>query len=83
MTYGYTIADAADRKVFLDASRFVQDQLHYSPIGERREDVDGSLYQNFVKDGQTLFLESNVETDYVAIMSDTDLPIKSLRRWKQ
>lgn len=83
MTYGYTVSDSANRSVFLDTFQFIIDKLHFAPIGEQREDIDRSLYQNFTKDGQTLFLESNVETDYVGILSDTELPITALHKWKQ
>ena len=82
MTFGYTIADAADRNVFFDASAFIRDKLQFKPVGEHVEDVDGSLYQDFINGNDTISLESNVEIDYVAIRSTKKLPIKALREWQ-
>ena len=81
MTYGYTMAYSADRNVFLDTANYIVDSLRFSPIGERIEDVDGSVYQNFAKEGDTIFLESNVETDYVGILSNKELQIDAKRKW--
>ena len=83
MTFGYTIADSADRNTFFDAFAFIRDKLQFKPVGEHFEDVDGSLFQNFVNDGDTISLESNVEIDYVAIRSNKKLPIKAMREWQQ
>lgn len=83
MTFGYTIADAADRNAFFDASAFIRDKLQFKPVGEPFEDVDGSLYQDFANDNVKISLESNVDIDYVAIKSNKELPIKAIRKWQQ
>lgn len=83
MTYGYTMANTADRSVFNDAFRFIQENLHFIPVGNRVEDIDGSVYQNFSREGDTIFLESNVETDYVGILSNKELPIDAIHKWIQ
>ena len=83
MTYGYTIADSADRKVFQEAFRFVTDTLRFVPDGKCTEDVDGSIYQHFTKGDVSIILESDVETNYVAIRSDKEFPIKVLHKWTQ
>ena len=81
MIYGYTIADAADRGVFEEASEFIVEKLHYLPTDDTVEDVDGSLFRSFEKDGNMLRLESERQIDYVAIKSDVELPIQCLRKW--
>lgn len=83
MTYGYTMANTADRSVFDDAFRLIRDKLHFMPVGDRVEDVDGSVYQNFANEGDTIFLESNTETDYVGILSNKELQIDALHTWIQ
>ena len=81
MTYGYTIADAADRKVFDEASSFLVDQLHFSPRSETLINVDGSRKKEFGKDDTRVRLESDCDIDYVAILSERPLPISCLNKW--
>lgn len=81
MTYGYTIADAADRNVFEEAVSFIVEKLHFKPKGDTIEDVDGSLKRTFTMDDNNLTLESNNQVDYVAILSDVSLPITCLNKW--
>ncbi len=83
MIYGYTVADAADHDVFQEAAEFIELTLHYSPIGSRIEDVDGSLFQHFSSSGATILLESNEEVGYVGIRSSAPLPITCLRKWTE
>ncbi len=81
MTYGYTIADTADRAVFNKAVHFITEELHYSTADRLLEDVDGTLVQAFSKNGSLIQLESNVQINYVAILSDTPLQIQCLHEW--
>ena len=83
MKYGYTIADAASRKVFEDAVPFIIEKLHYEPNGDVLEDVDGSLIQKFTGNDGSLILESITDVDCVAIISDIELPITCLHKWTQ
>lgn len=59
MKYGYTIADAADRKVFDEAVPFIIETLHFKPIHDYPEDVDGSIKKVFTRDDGSLILESD------------------------
>lgn len=81
MTYGYTIADTADRNVFEEAVSFIVEKLHFKPKGDTVEDVDGSLRRDFARDDGSLTLESDCQVDYVAIFSDVALPITCLNKW--
>ncbi len=81
MKYGYTIADAADEKAFKDAVPFIVEKLHFKPSSDVLEDVDGGLRQEFTRDDGNLVLESDTQVDYVAIVSDVELPITCLHKW--
>ena len=58
MKYGYTIADAADRKVFEEAIPFIIEKLHFKPSHDYPEDVDGSIKKEFTRDDGNLILAS-------------------------
>ena len=81
MTYGYTIADMADRNVFDEAVSFITDKLHFKANSDTVEDVDGSLKKEFISADGTLTLESDNQIDYVAIRSSVPLPIDCLQKW--
>jgi len=81
MKYGYTIADAADRKVFEEAIPFIIEKLHFKPSHDYPEDVDGSIKKEFTRDDGNLILESDAQVNCVDIVSDVELPITSLHKW--
>ncbi len=81
MKYGYTIANAADQKVFEDAVPFIIEKLHFKPSRDFPEDVDGSLKKEFVREEGRLILENDVQADSVDIVSDVELPITCLHKW--
>ena len=81
MKYRYTIADAANREAFEEAVPFIIKKLHFKPDGEALTDVDGSLRQKFTGENGYLILESDVQVDYVGIVSDSKLPINCLHKW--
>ena len=83
MTFGYVIADAADQNTFREAVGFIENALHFQPIGKAVEDVDGSMWQKFSDGTKKLRLICDCQIDYVAIESDTDLPIKCLHNWSE
>lgn len=83
MKYGYTVADGASQEVFKEVVPFITEQLHYKPSGGVLEDVDGSLMQEFTKDGNGLTLISDGQVDYVAIISEVELPIECLVKWTE
>lgn len=79
--YGYTIADAADAEFFAEAAFFVENTLGYIKNEDAVEDVDGSLIQTFSKDGFVLKLVSDCQVNYVAILSEKELPLKCLYKF--
>ena len=81
MRFGYTIADAASRKVFEDAARFITEKLNFKASHDFPEDVDGSIKKEFAREDGNLILESDAQVDYVAIISDVELPIDCLHSW--
>ena len=81
MKYGYTIADAADRKVFDDAIPFIIKKLHFKPSCDYPEDVDGSIKKEFTRDDGNLVLENDAQVGCVDIISDVELPITCLHKW--
>ena len=82
MKYGYTIADAADRKIFDEAVLFIIETLHFKPSRDYPEDVDGSIKKEFTRDDGNLILENDAQVDCVDIISDVELPITCLHKWK-
>lgn len=83
MKYGYTIADAASREVFEEAVQFIIEKLHFKPSGDTLENIYGDLKKEFIRDDCSLILESDTEVDYVAIISDIELPIDCLHEWTE
>ena len=81
MKFGYTIADAADRKVFEDAIPFIIEELHFKPSRDYPEDVDGSIKKEFISDDGKLILENDAQVGCVDIISDIELPITCLHKW--
>lgn len=81
MKFGYTIADAADRKVFEDAIPFIIEKLHFKPSRDYPEDVDGSIKKEFIRDDGNLVLENDAQVGCVDITSDIELPIACLHKW--
>lgn len=79
--YGYIIADAADADFFAEAADFVENSLGYTKNENAVEDVDGSLIQMFSKDGFLLKLISDCLVNYVAILSEKELPLKCLHKF--
>ena len=79
--YGYTIADAADADFFAEAAAFVENSLGYTKNEDAVEDVDGSLFQTFSKDEFALKLVSDCQVNYVAILSEKELPLKCLHKF--
>ena len=82
MKYGYTIADAADRKVFDEAVLLIIETLHFKPSHDYPEDIDGSIKKAFTRDDGNLILEIDAQVDCVDIISDVELPITCLHKWK-
>lgn len=82
MKFGYTICDSANMNVYRDAIQFIVEQLGYIPSNDELHDVDDSVWQTFQKGNAKLKLESNVQIDYVAIISDVELPIDCLHKWE-
>ena len=81
MKYGYTIADAADRKTFDAAASFIIEELHFKPCRDFVEDVDGSIKKEFSSTDGKLILVSDTQVDDVIIISDVELPIDCLYEW--
>ena len=81
MKYGYTIADHADHIVFAELAEFVEKTLSYEKDSEAVYDVDGSVFQRFSSGENHIIIESDIETDYVALISNIQLPITCLAKW--
>lgn len=82
MKFGYVICDTANTDVYREASQFVVDELGYSPMNDELHDVDNSIWQTFKKGDSRIRIESDKQIDYVAIVSDVELPIECIREWK-
>ena len=83
MKHGYTICDAANQEVYLESVEFIVRELGYQPLDDELQDVDGSIWRSFVKGNCKLVLESNAQIDYVGIVSEVELPIECLHKWKR
>ena len=82
VVYGYTVADVADIDVFFEVVEFVKNQLGYYPDSDVVADVDGSIYQSFKQGEKHLSIECDKKIDYVAIVSDSELQITCLHKWR-
>lgn len=76
MRFGYTICDHADIDVYHEAAEFISEQLGFTPNHDEAGDVDGTIWQSFSKGNSEIRLESDAQINYVAIISDVELPIE-------
>lgn len=83
MEFEYMICDTAHEDVYKEAADFIIDMLGYRHMNDELQDVDGSIWRTFEKGSQRLVLKSDVQINYVVIISDTELPIRCLRKWKK
>ena len=81
MVYGYTVADKANKESFQNAADFVKNKFGYTAEGKVIEDVDGSLQQQLIKEGEKVTVISDEQIDYVAIKSTIPLPIICIAKW--
>ena len=77
------ICDAANEDVYKEAADFIIDMLRYRPMNDELQDVDGSIWRTFEKGSKRFVLKSDVQINYVAIISDTELPIRCLHKWRK
>ena len=82
MKFGYVICDSASTNVYHDAVRFLIDELGCVSQNDELHDVDDSIWQTFKKGSANIKLESDTQIDYLAIISDEELPIECLREFK-
>lgn len=82
MRFGYVICDSASINVYHDAARFLIDELGCVSQNDEMHDIDDSIWQTFKKGNANIKLESDTQIDYVAIISDEELPIECLHEFK-
>lgn len=82
MKFGYMICDSANLDVYRDAIRFLVEELGCVPMNDELHDVDNSIWQTFKRGKTIIKLESDTQVNYVAIISEEELPIECLHEFK-
>ena len=82
MKFGYMICDTANLEVYRDAVRFLVEEMECVSMNDELHDVDDSIWQTFKRGDSKIRLESNTQVDYVAIISEEELPIECLHKFK-
>lgn len=82
MKFGYVICDSASINVYYDAVRFLIDELGCVSQNDELHDVDDSIWQTFKRGNANIKLESDTQINYVAIISDEELPLECLHEFK-